>query len=87
MDGQRLIEELVGLLEKNGYVIRRESLGGGGGGLCRMKNEMIFFLDTDSPSMETAQICADAVRELVDLDNVYIRPEVRELIESRSKSS
>ncbi len=85
MNEQRILEELLALLESNGVAIRNEPLGGSGGGLCTIKGEQIFFVDTQAPSAEVAALCAEAVSKLVDIDKLYIRPEVREFIESYGK--
>jgi hypothetical protein len=82
MNDQRILEELLGLLEVNGVKIRSEPLGGGGGGLCKMKGDRIFFLDTQTPASEMAVICAEAVARIADIENVYIKPEIREFIEN-----
>ena len=59
-----------------------DSLGGGGGGLCKIKDKFIFFVDLQSSAVENAEICGRAVAELVEIEAVYIRPEVREFIET-----
>ena len=82
MNKQRILEELMTLLEANGVTIRNEPLGGSGGGLCTIKGQLIFFADTQAPSAEMAAICAEAVAKTVDIDKVYIKPEVREFVEN-----
>jgi len=84
MNEQRILEELLVLLEANGVAIRREPLGGSGGGLCTVKGQKIFFVDTQAPSVEMATICAEAVLKLVDIENIYIKPEVRQFIENHN---
>ena len=84
MNKQRILEELLELLEANGVTIRREPLGGSGGGLCTLKNERIFFVDTQASSAEMAALCAEAVSKVLDIEKIYIRPEVREFIENYS---
>ncbi|MBN2181592.1 MAG: hypothetical protein JW715_06740 [Sedimentisphaerales bacterium] len=86
MNTQSILEELLGLLESNGVVIRNEPLGGEGGGLCSIKKEKIFFLDTQAPSAVTAAICAEAVSRIVDIERIFIKPEVRQFIEIHSGS-
>jgi hypothetical protein len=81
MNKQRIVEELLALLEANGVTIRHEPLGGSGGGLCTVKGEHIFFLDTEATSTEMAATCAEAVSKVVDIETIYIRPEIREFIE------
>ena len=72
------------LLEGHGVVIRNEPLGGNGGGLCSFKGERIFFLDTEAPSAVTAALCAEALSQVMDIEQIYIKPEIREFIESHS---
>lgn len=86
MNDQRILEELIAMLEANKVTIRQEPLGGSGGGLCTVKGEQFFFVDTQSPSAEVAAICAEAVSKIVDIEKIYIKPEVREFIESYSNS-
>jgi hypothetical protein len=86
MDEQRILDELLALLEGNGVRIRREAMGGGGGGLCAVKGESVFFVDTESASAETAALCAQAIARLVDVEAVYVRPEVRQFIERQANS-
>jgi hypothetical protein len=66
-------------------MIRREELGGNGGGLCTLKGEDVFFLDTQASSAETATLCADAVLKRIDIEAIFIKPEVREFIEKQGK--
>lgn len=82
MDNQSILDELLALLEQSGVNIRTDALGGGGGGLCKIKDKFIFFVDTQSSVIENAEHCARAVADLVKIETVYIRPEVREFIEN-----
>jgi len=84
MTEQRILEELLALLEANGVTIRNEPLGGSGGGLCTVKGERIFFVDTQAASADSAAICAEAVSKLLDIEKLYIKPEVRQFIENHS---
>jgi hypothetical protein len=86
MTEQRILDELLALLEGNGVRVRKEAMGGGGGGLCAVRGENIFFLDTESASAETAALCAQAVAKLLDVEVVYVRPEVRRFIEDHTGS-
>ena len=86
MNEQRILEELLALLEGNGVTIRNEPLGGSGGGLCTIKGRKIFFVDTQASSAEMAAVCGEAVAKVADIDNVYIKPEVRQFIENHNNS-
>ena len=84
MDTRDITEELVALLEQNGVNIRREAMGGGGGGMCVIKEKRIFFVDTECPVAEMNAICSHAVNELLDIESIYIRPQVREFLEKEA---
>ena len=86
MDKQSILDELRALLEQTDVTVRTDALGGGGGGLCKVKDKAIFFVDTQSSAAENAEICARAVAELIEIENIYIRPEIREFIENVDKS-
>jgi hypothetical protein len=86
MNEQRIVEELLALLEANGVTIRNEPLGGNGGGLCTVKGRENFFVDTQASSAEVAAICAEAVLKVADIDSIYIKPEVRQFIENHSNN-
>jgi hypothetical protein len=84
MNEQRILDELLGLLEANHVKVRREPLGGQGGGLAVMKGQNVFFVDTDASSAEVGALCAQAVARLLDIEAIYLRPEVRQFIESQA---
>jgi hypothetical protein len=86
MNKHKILEELLGILEANGVKIREEPLGGSGGGLCSVKGQQIFFVDTQAPADTMAVICAEAVPRVVDIEQVYIKPEIREFLEYHSIS-
>jgi hypothetical protein len=84
MNQQILMEELLELLDKTNIQIRTESLGGSGGGLCNVRGQNIFFVDSDAPAGETAVLCAEAVGRLLDIDTIYVKPLVRQFIEDHT---
>ena len=81
MEDQAILEELLVLLEQNGVVIRNEAMGGSGGGLCKIKDKRVFFVDTEGQAVDMAVICARAVHEMVDIEAIYIRPQIRDFLE------
>lgn len=84
MNEQGILEELLALLEANSVTIRNEPLGGSGGGLCTVKGKHILFVDTEAPSIVTAAICAEALPKIADIEQIFIRPQVRQFIEDHS---
>ncbi len=81
MDSTAILDELLSLLEGQNVVIRRDALGGSGGGLCDIKGKHIFFLDTQANAAEAAGKCAEALAKVADIESLYIRPQTREFIE------
>jgi hypothetical protein len=82
MESEAVLTELLALLGHSGVIIRTEPMGGGGGGLCKMKDKEVFFVDTEATTTEMVAICSDAVRERIDLENIYIKPQVRAILEN-----
>ena len=80
MDDLVLLEELVFILEKNGVRIRREAMGGNGGGLCVISAKQVCFVDTEAGTLNNAARCAEAVNNIIDIENIYVRPVVREFL-------
>jgi hypothetical protein len=87
MNEQNILDELLALLEANGVTIRSEPLGGSGGGLCSIKGERIFFVDTQASSVVSAAMCAEAVSKVVDVEQIYVKPQVRRFIEDNSSQA
>lgn len=80
MDDTAILEDLVYILEKNGVRIRREAMGGAGGGLCAVSGKEVCFVDTEAATINNAARCAEAVNKLIDVESIYIRPLVREFL-------
>ena len=81
MDDHVILEELLALLGQNNVTIRSEPMGGAGGGLCKLKDKRIFYVDTEAQSGEMAATCAQAVNEIMDIENIYLRPQIRDFLE------
>jgi hypothetical protein len=80
-----MLDELLRLLEKAGVEVRTEQMGGGGGGVCSVKGKNIVFLDSQGNMRERAAVCAKALAKAVDVEKVYMKPEVRQFVEHESK--
>ena len=81
METPDILEELLELIDQSGIEIRREAMGSGGGGMCKMKNKTVFFVDTECMPHEMASICAKTVNEILDVETVYLKPRVRQFLE------
>jgi hypothetical protein len=42
----------------------------------------MFFVDTQASAGEMAALCAEAVAKLIDIEAVFIKPQVRQFIEN-----
>jgi len=85
MNEQSILEDLLEILETNGVTVRNERLGGSGGGLCDVKGSKVFFVDTEAPSTETAALCAEAVAGIVNVEQLYMKPQVRQFVEDHCR--
>ena len=81
MNDQQVLEELVSLLETNGIQVRTEPLAGQGGGLCTVRGQTILFLDTQSTATDSAAVCAGALEQVLDIETLYLKPQIREFIQ------
>ena len=86
MDEHHILKALTDILEANRVKIREELLEDGPGGLCRIGKESILFLDSRAQPEDQAEACAAALAEVVDIDNIYLLPDVREFVESRTNT-
>ena len=87
MNEQNILEELLALLVANGVTIRNQPLGGSGGGLCSIKGQHIFFMDTQASSAVSAALCAEAVSKVVNVEQIYVKPQVRQFIDDNSNQT
>ena len=85
MTERRILDEITKLLETHGVEIRREDLGGSGGGLCVIQGRSVFFLDEQASIEDQLDACAEAVAKVMDLETCYMKPQVREYIDARGR--
>lgn len=77
MTDQQILQELEGMLEALGIQVRHEALDGSPGGMCTVNGSCCMFLDTCGQPADLARQCAGAVMGRVDVDTLYLKPEVR----------
>ena len=80
MDDSAILDELMEILLQTGVSIRHEELGGNGGGLCKLTGREVCFIDTDSEPSHNAEVCAEAINKLIDIELIYMRPQTREFL-------
>ncbi len=81
MDSQELLENLAELADQLNISVRRTDLGGSGGSLVSLRGQQILFIDTlADPTDQLERIIPDFAR-LASLDDIYIVPELRQLLD------
>jgi len=81
MDLTGRLESLLTLAEEIGIDVRAESMGGEGGGLCRLRGERILFVDISADLATRYDRTVAAMASLPELNDRYLPPEVRQDIE------
>ncbi len=86
MDENTTIDQLEELAEKFGIQIRYEAINLDEesiyvtGGLCELRGRSLIIINSRSTIKERIRTLAEALRHF-DLDQVYIRPAIRELLD------
>lgn len=86
MDSAHQLGVYYDLFEKFGVEMRSEHLGGDGCNLCALKGKRIMFIDLDADVATRLDCCASALAQLPQIDEVFIPPEIRELIDKIRKT-
>ena len=74
-------KELETLAKEQGMEIRRAFNLPGEGGSCKLRGKPLVLMNSHIPEIKKARILADALKKS-EIDSVYIRPELREFIET-----
>ena len=86
MDENTVIEQLEELIRSFGIQIRHEAIKQDEdsinvvGGLCLLKGEYVLIINSKSTKVERINTLATALKHF-DLDQIYLRPVLRELLD------
>ena len=86
MDEQLIIDQLEELAKRFGIQIRYEAIKQDEdlvkvvGGLCLLRGEYVLIIDSNAAIRDKIMTLAEAVKHF-DLDEIYIRPVLRELLD------
>jgi hypothetical protein len=87
MDISGRLDALLTLAESVGIELRPEPMGGAGGGLCRLKNHRVLFVDTAADLATRYDRTLAAMAGQPELDDHFLPPEVRNDIERQRRAS
>ena len=79
------LDILVEAFGRLGVVVRWESLGGSGGGLCTLGAAKVLFLDSDSDEETLIEKCIQGLATLPQAESMYLLPELRERLDQHMK--
>ncbi len=86
MNDATLLQELESLAAELAVDVRHEPLAGSRGGLCRIGGREFIFIDRNLSVTERVELMASALTRLC-LDEVFVRPVVRQMLEERATCS
>lgn len=76
-------DELLDLARRLGITVRHARLGGtGGGGLAKIRGQRQLFVDLDAVPEDQLDQTVTALANLDEIDNVFVRPDVRDLLDT-----
>ena len=86
MDPHANLSRLLELAEELGITVRRVPTAGDdaespGGAFVRLKSKEMLFLDPTAPIPDQIGVVASALRGREEIENRYLAPEIRRLIE------
>lgn len=81
MDLHQRLDALLTLAEQIGLDIRRESLGGDGGGLCVLRGRRVLFVDTAADIDTRYERTLAAISETPEWESRFVAPEIRDDLE------
>ena len=89
MDLYARLSALTNLAGSFGITIRRvpssgDPAGHPGGAFVRLKGKEILFLDPTAPVTDQIDVVAAALRDRKELQDMFVPPEIRELLEEGS---
>jgi len=73
---------VVDLFVRLGVPVRREKLGGSGGGLCVVRGERVLFIDSDADVGTQLERCLAALATIPEVDEIYLVPSLRDRVEA-----
>ena len=80
-DAVAQLNTVIDVFERLGANLRKERLGGSGGGLCLVRGERVLFIDLDADPATQLDRCLTALSTIPEIDSMYLVPALRERID------
>jgi hypothetical protein len=74
-------DQLIELAGRIGITVRHAHLGGTGGGVALVRDQRQLFIDLDADPQDQLERTARALSAQPEIETVFVRPDVRDLIE------
>lgn len=78
-----LLYAAIAVVERLGYEVRHENLGGHGGGLCELKGKKVLFVDLTQGPFEQLDVVLGALRSDPRSAELELPKELRTLLSPR----
>ena len=86
-DAASQLESILEVFKRLGITVRKNHLGGGGGGLCTVHGCPALFVDLDADIATQADRSVAALATVPQIDSVFLVPSLRERIEKERAST
>lgn len=81
MDPFAQIDLIVDILDRLGIDVRREKMGGDGGGLCQLGGRWVMFIDEDADAATRISRCVVGLAGLPEIESMFLPPGLRDQID------
>ncbi len=85
MESESILSELLDLADRLGIEVRQVDLAGNGGGLCNLKGKRVLFIDSNALVAEQVATAAVSLADLEEIQDCYLVPKVREVLDFYSE--
>jgi len=87
METERRLEHLLAVAAQLGLEVRREALGGSGGGVCKLKGNRVLFVDTSADAETRYERVVASMASLPEMADRHLPPAVREDLDRAANSA
>ncbi|MBN2844029.1 MAG: hypothetical protein JXM68_13150 [Sedimentisphaerales bacterium] len=82
MTQEQLLENMFATAQELGIELRLTRMDGtSAGGVCKLHDRWILIVDVNAPLADRLDLLASCLRQRPEIETIYLRPQVRDLIE------